>query len=1086
MGVVYRARQQRLQRLVALKMIRSGAHAEEQEFTRFQVEAQAVARLQHPHIVQIFEVGEQDECPFLALELVEGGSLAQKLAGAPLPADQAARLVETLARTMHAAHERGIVHRDLKPANILLSADGQPKITDFGLAKRLDGETAYTPSGAVLGTPSYMAPEQAAGRTAQIGPGSDVYALGAILYELVTGRPPFKAATTLETLGQVLTEEPVPPSRLQPKLPRDLETICLKCLEKPREKRYASALDLAEDLNRYQAREPIEARPIRSWERAAKWVRRRPAVTALLVLLALVPLALTGLGLYALKQAADSDAARRQAEHTGERLREELYVADVDAACSAWDKGNIEAVLDLLSQHLPVPGQPDERRFEWYYLWRCAEQSHMTLKGHHDMVRAVAFAPSGDLVASASWDNTVRLWDVHTHQTRQLLDDFKGRVTALAFSPDGNMLACAAWAKDWMHGSGELRLRELSTGTERRPPLPTGGTLGMGGVTTMAFAPDGKTLALGMGQFQTLKDTTGRIEFLDPATGKRKGRAWPLQGHLVLSLAYSPDGKRLAAGTWKKESSGSSGSVRLWETATGKEQSVPQGHHGGVSSVAFSPDGTTLASGSWDETVLLWDVRKQQVTARLTGHSDRVLCVAFAPDGKTLAASSADGVVRLWQLPQGKALLDLRGHTLSVYSLAFCPDGKWLATGSWDRTIKLWDLERERAQAIPPAGHTDWVYCVAFAPDGKTLASGGVDKSILLWDVATGKVRQRLTGHTGDISALAFAPNSRTLASSSWDQSIRVWDLERGRSTVVGRHQGRARAVAFSPDGQTLASGGEDRQVRLWDWKTPAPLREFQVSAIVNCVAFAPNRPVLAAGTGDRYSLSAGQIILWNLTRPEEPTSIATGGAVPALAFEPDGQALAAWTAWFVTHDHIPGALRLWNVDTRQVQTVLQEHMGSVSSIAFSPDGRTVAAGSGEEAIRLWDLQAGRERAILRGHTDRVITVAFAPDGRTLASGGLDQIVRFWRGASERDVVRHYEELARDNPEDQAARLSLIRALWGQYLHRSAEWHETGKWIEQGLDEGLRLLNESLLPATLNDEDHQQWIATFRKARTGP
>jgi tetratricopeptide (TPR) repeat protein/predicted Ser/Thr protein kinase len=283
MGVVYKARQKALKRLVALKMILSGVHASPKVRERFRIEAEAVARLQHPNIVQIYEVGEHDGQPFLTLELVAGGNLAHKVAGAPRPPRLAAELAETLARAMHHAHQHGIVHRDLKPANVLLTGEGVLKITDFGLAKLLDSSSGATPTEAFVGTPSYMAPEQARGEAKHIGPAADIYALGAILYELLTGRPPFQAATLLDTLEQVRTQEPMPPSRLQHQVPRDLETICLKCLEKEPARRYASAVDLADDLRRFLTDQPIRARPTSPVRRAVQWVRRRPALATLLV-----------------------------------------------------------------------------------------------------------------------------------------------------------------------------------------------------------------------------------------------------------------------------------------------------------------------------------------------------------------------------------------------------------------------------------------------------------------------------------------------------------------------------------------------------------------------------------------------------------------------------------------------------------------------------------------------------------------------------------------------------------------------------------------------------------------------------------
>jgi serine/threonine-protein kinase len=291
MGVVYKARHLRLNRLVALKMVLAGAHADPQQLARLHLEAEALADLQHPNIVAVYEVGEHDHCPYLALEFVDGGSLDKKLDRQPQPPLAAAELVETLARAMHCAHQRGIVHRDLKPANVLLTSTGVPKITDFGLAKRLEAP-GQTQSGAVMGTPSYMAPEQAAGKTREAGPLADVYALGAILYEMLTGQPPFQADTLVKTIEQVVSDEPVAPSRVRERVPRDLETICLKCLQKEPKKRYASAAELAEDLRRFRADEPITARPVSRAERTRKWIKRRPAQAALVLLSGLVALGL--------------------------------------------------------------------------------------------------------------------------------------------------------------------------------------------------------------------------------------------------------------------------------------------------------------------------------------------------------------------------------------------------------------------------------------------------------------------------------------------------------------------------------------------------------------------------------------------------------------------------------------------------------------------------------------------------------------------------------------------------------------------------------------------------------------------------
>jgi eukaryotic-like serine/threonine-protein kinase len=282
MGVVYKARQLGLNRLVALKMIRGGSQARPDHFVRFSIEAEAVARLRHPNIVQIFDIGEVEGLPFVSLELLEGGSLADRLAGTPQPGRPSAELLVTLALAIDLAHQAGIVHRDLKPSNVLFTEDGIPKITDFGLAKRIDSDDHQTESGQIMGSPSYMASEQAQGRSREVGPVADVYALGAILYEMLTGRPPFKCETPMETLRQVIDDEPVPPSRLVPRLPRDLETVCLKCLQKEPAKRYESAQALADDVLRYLGGEPIRARRIPFWE-ARSQVGSPPAACCRLV-----------------------------------------------------------------------------------------------------------------------------------------------------------------------------------------------------------------------------------------------------------------------------------------------------------------------------------------------------------------------------------------------------------------------------------------------------------------------------------------------------------------------------------------------------------------------------------------------------------------------------------------------------------------------------------------------------------------------------------------------------------------------------------------------------------------------------------
>jgi tetratricopeptide (TPR) repeat protein len=378
MGVVYRARQVRPDRVVALKVLLAGAHAGEDARDRFRTEANAAARLQHPNIVPIYEVGEHDGRPYLVLRCVDGGSLKQRLDGTPLDGRWAAELVEAVARAVHHAHEHGVIHRDLKPANILLDADGTPHVADFGLAKKVDS-AASTPAagptrtGDVVGTPSYMAPEQARGRSGELGPAADVYALGAILYELLTGRPPFKAETPAETLLQVQLDDPVPPRRIQKKVPRDLETICLTCLHKNPLKRYHTALDLAADLHRFGNNRPIRARPAGVWERVVKWVKRSPLRAALVGIVTLGPLAFLAYVLWS--NAALRDAAARE-QHKAEEATTQRALATsyLHSALDAFEPLALDVKGDSLAK------TEEGRQFRQTFCDRARELSRTLLQ----------------------------------------------------------------------------------------------------------------------------------------------------------------------------------------------------------------------------------------------------------------------------------------------------------------------------------------------------------------------------------------------------------------------------------------------------------------------------------------------------------------------------------------------------------------------------------------------------------------------------------------------------------------------------------------------------------------------------------
>ncbi|MCI0538667.1 MAG: protein kinase [Verrucomicrobiales bacterium] len=979
MGVVYKARQLSLNRVVAVKMILAGQFAGKQFIQRFRTEAAAAALLQHPNIVAVHDVGVQDGQHFFSMEYVQGQNLAQFVGNRPLSPEKGARYVRQIAESIHYAHGQGIFHRDLKPSNVLIdAATDQPRITDFGLAKRVANSelgtqnVEVTLTGQILGSPNFMPPEQAGSGRGKVGRYSDVYSLGGILYYLLTARAPFQANSLEAIVTQVLHTNPVSPRLLNPAVPRDLDTICLKCLEKDPIRRYATARALAEELDRFLNGEPVRARPLGPIGKAWRWCERRPALASVLLLL---QLALTVGFAGILWQ-------WRRAEHGEFSARQNLYAADMNLAHVAVENGNLGRALELLRKHAPrLRKETDLRGWEWRYLWQhCQSDALSTICQKSNIIYSLAVCHEGRLLAIGEDRGALSIWDLQNRREVTRLSAGQKDVIA-AFSPRDPLLAYSTISGlESTNRHYSVRLWDNATKQQLAELKLFGECRGL------AFSADGQALITSSARPENqiavwrIRGGTKLATYSAPQIADNMGNPFAVSREFSIVAHGMPGGGiRVVNMATAKE---------LWRTETDGEE---------VTALAFSPDVRILASaaGVRASPIRLWDVASGKEIGHLDGHRSWIRNLVFWGDGNTLASGSADQTIRLWNITTRSVMSTLRGHRQEVWSLALLPNNRMLLSGSKDGSVCIWDTAanpQDEAGVTMPDKIATWRFgsdsklIIALDPHGRLARWEGTnfrDRRPLM-EIGTNSMRVHLS-RDGQLAAAAFT-----------NGTIQIWDLSRRTLLRELAAPRTALPVEFVGSGRKLIVACEEqRTLHEWDLDTGQETQSWRGiadQALNYMGGFSPR---------ERHWLSLGYDGTCHLTdiitgRETKRFLQGTRGAVDA-SFSPDGTLFATASQW--------GFASLLKTDGLSEVARLRGFLLGVHSVAFSPDGKRLATGStGNEAIKLWDVDGHQELLTLKAEGAVFRQSAFSKDGKWLGAVNHQGVLHLWRAPSFAEI----------------------------------------------------------------------------------
>ncbi len=1038
MGVVYRAEQTSLNRTVAVKMIRSSMLASEEDVARFKMEAEAAAGLDHPNIVPIYDVGELEGQHYFSMKLIEGTTLDRELETLRRNPRTAVELMATVARAIHAAHQHGILHRDIKPANILIDQGGQPHVADFGLAKQIESNSSMTVSGQIMGTPFYMAPEQAEGDMKNVTTKADVYSLGALLYHALTGEPPHKGESLVETLQLVVNEEPRPPRAIDSAIDRDLATIAMKCLEKDPEKRYSSAAGLANDFDRWLLGEPIAARPVGAAERVVKWMRRKPVLAALWML-SLIFLLTLGIGgpIVAVHQAklrgiADSEhdlaveagkkeaEARALAQNRADEIRRNLYCAEMNLVSQAlMQPGGLRRFREFLDHWVPLEGEEDLRGWEWHFLSARQDTGQFSYRGHRSQVLAAAWSPKGDRVVSADFGGNIRAWDPDTGEEFFALRGENRGIQLIEWEPDGNRFLLGGQG-------GIVQVRDGRSGD-----LLAEGPRREADFGAAAWSPDGARIATGW--------SDGVILLIDAATGEETAT---IKAHrkLVEALAWSPDGAWLASG-------GRDAKIRFWDATTCKLVREV-GEKSSIASLAWSSEGGLVASGSSRGEVTVRNGASGEVLFNLDGHEDRVAQIGWSPDGRRLASASWDYTTHIWDLAAGEVSATIRGID-KAQSVSWSPDGRRLAV-AFGTEVTLYDAFRGDSDTLQ--GREGAAISIRWNPAGDRLAVFEGAHRAGVWNTETLTREAEFGGHRSILRDAAWSPDGKRVAAISEDGKILVREAATGETIhffETGQTEGGS--VKWSADGNRLMSIGDDSILRAWDMQSGAEVTGRELRVPVYTLSWSRD--------GQRLAIpdKKGGIAIVDAESLEERRRLeGPGRRINRLAWSPSGDRVAVSSAG--------GVILILDAEGRDAPLELAGHNNEVSGLAWSPDGTRLASGGADRSLRVWDTVAGLQCLLLHAHEQAITSVAWSGDGTCIASASVDGTIKLW-DSEGRDSAEVEPAVADNSPPGKTPQL---------YADRLNSFASPGDW-----QRALTVLRGAVAEAPLDDRLHFQAATLF-------